>query len=138
MHTTESNLRGHIIKKSCPQSRNVLSKYTKHEVTHRIQPAVSPSSSYQNEGKTTMYHPSFFPPSIPSLLPSASQPLCQAPDAHGRWQSGQQVSASWHHKHLLSLPNANCHQSGQHLFAFVCRVHKWRCLRSRGNIKSDV
>ncbi|KAL7856843.1 hypothetical protein SRHO_G00157420 [Serrasalmus rhombeus] len=32
------------------------------------------------------------PLSIPSLLSRASQPACQVPDAHSRWQSGRQCA----------------------------------------------
>ncbi len=81
-----------------------------------------PAPHVNKEGTITMYQPLILP-SPPCLLSRASQSLCQAPDAHGRWRSGRQVLASWHRKHLLSLPNANCHQSRKHPSAFICKVH---------------
>lgn len=124
-----------LINNTCPQNTCVLSKCTQHQVTQRSQE--TPCSlalllMSNKEGTTTVYHPSSWP-LHPALLSHTSQPLCQAPDAHGRWRSGRQVLASWHRKHLLSLPNANCHQSRQHPSAFICKVHKRRCVREGGS-----
>lgn len=53
IHTHEWNLRGLIIKKSCPQSRNVLSKCTKHEIMQHTQdaPCSEPQLFISNRGE---------------------------------------------------------------------------------------